>query len=180
MGFNIWAWGFRGHKRNGESRTAFHYEKRDCLDQGDFEPPALLAMIPDSPNAAGVATKIVGTAESHVGGATVKGMMKIAELEFAHLIKNAVTLLAMNGSGGSISVYCHQTKWYWADTNSFVTFHYGGSNPGKDFLRTILPGLKRTGLNNFGVLGAIAILLTEYDKKLPKHTAPVLRIEIRH
>ena len=110
MGFDIWAWGFRGHKRSGGARTAFHYEKRDCLDQGDFEPPALLALIPDSPNAAGVAKKIVGSPESHIGGATVKGMMKIAELEFAHLIKTTVTLLGMNGSGGSISLYCHQTK----------------------------------------------------------------------
>ena len=139
MGFDIWAWGFRGKSGDGTAKSAFHYEKKNCLDQGDFEPPTLLSIIPDSPDAKGVAKKIAGTPESHIGGATVKGMMKIAELECAHLVSTAVTLLGLNGSGGSISVYCLQKIWYWADSNSFVTYRYGGGNPGKEFLRTISP-----------------------------------------
>jgi hypothetical protein len=181
MGFSIFAWGFRGFQSGGKAaRSAFHYSRSNCLDQGDFEPPKLLSMIPDSPDAGGVAKKIVGTPESHIGGATVKGMFKIAELEFAHLVATGVTLLGMHGSGGSISVYCYQGKWYWADSNSFVTYRYGGGNPGKRFLKTIAPGLVKTELNNFGVLAQIAIVLSEYDKTLPGSVAPMLRLEIRH
>ncbi|HUF02743.1 MAG TPA: hypothetical protein VMM38_01060 [Aridibacter sp.] len=182
MGFDMFAWGFRGYKSVSKAaREPFHYSKKNCLSQGDFEPPALLSMVPDSPNAAGVAKKIVGTPESHVGGATVKGMMKIAEMEFAHLVSTGVTLLAMNGSGGNISVYCFQKKWYWADANNFETFYYSTSvNPGKDFLKTISPGLVKTELNDFGVLGQIAIVLSEYNRKLPNGVAPILRMEISH
>lgn len=175
MGFRIWAYGVRG-----KNRKPFHYMKDNCLDQGDFEPPKLLSMLPDSPDAAGVAKKIVGTPESHIGGAEVKGVMKIAELVFAHHVMQGVQFLAMHGQGGSISVYCYQKKWYWADANSFVNYHIFGSNPGKEFLRTISPGLKKTELNNFGVLGQIAIVLSEYDRKLPKSSRAHLRMEIRH
>ncbi|REJ77855.1 MAG: hypothetical protein DWQ47_15955 [Acidobacteria bacterium] len=181
MGFDIHAWGYRGHKSGSkEGRTPFRYSKKDCLDQEDFEPPKLLAMIPDSPDAAGVAKKIVGTPEGHVGGAEVQGMMKIAEMIFAHQIVQGVMFLAMHGRAGQISVYCHQKKWYWADANSFVNCYLYGTNPGKEFLRSISPGLKKTELNNFGVLAQISIILSKYDRKLPKHTDANLRIEIRH
>lgn len=180
MGFSMWAHGYRGHKRNGLARTAFHYSKDNCLDQGDFEPPALLSMIPDSPDAVGVATKIVGTPESHLGGATVKGIFKIAELEFAHLLMQGVNLLAIHGSSGSISLYTHQTKWYWADSNSFDNFVFYGSNPGREFLKTITPSLKKTNLNNFGVLAQIAIVISKYDASLKGRVQPMLRMEVRH
>ncbi len=174
MGFKIWSVGVLG------SDNLFHYTKDNCLDRGDFEPPALLSAIPDSPNAAGVAKKISGTPESHVGGAEVQGMFKIAELVFAHHVVDGVNFLAMHGSLGSISVYCYQSKWYWADGNSFVTYHISGANPGKDFLERITPGLKDTGLNNFGVLAQIAICLSKYDSALSKSRRPNLRIELRH
>ena len=180
MSFRIWACGLRGKNSSGEARSLFHYSKDNCLDQGDFEPNAILSAIPSSPNAAGVAEKIVGSPESHIGGAEVKGMMKIAEMEFAHLVVTGATLLAMHGSSGSISVYCYQKKWYWADANSFVNVHLWGSDPGREFLRQIGPGLKKTELNNFGVLAQIAICLSEYERKLPNSAEANLRIEIRH
>lgn len=181
MSFNIFASGATGAKKGG-GRGHFHYSKDNCLDQGDFDPPALLAMIPSSPDASGVAEKIVGSPESHLGAATVAGMAKIAEMEFAHLIRTSVDLLAMHGgSGGKISVYCLQKKWYWADTNSFVEFNFDTSNnPGRDFLKTIAPGLVKTELNNFGVLAQIAICLSKYDTALPNNSFPFLNISIDH
>jgi len=179
MSFGIWASGLRGFK-NGKARDIFNYSKSNCLDRGDFDPPKVLSMIPSSPNAAGVAEKIVGTPESHVGGAEVNGMSKIAELIFAHHVIQGINFLRMHGSGGSVSVYCYQKKWYWADANSFVNFNFFGADPGREFLKRIGPGLKATELNNFGVLAQIAIVLSEYDRKLPKHATPNLRIEIRH
>lgn len=182
MSFRIWAVGLRGFSRkSNKARENFHYIKRDCLDQSDFEPPKLLSMIPDSPDLGGIAKKVVGTPESHIGGAEVKGMFKIAELIFAHQVVTGINLLALNGSGGSVSVYCHQNKWYWADANSFVDVHISrGGNPGKEFLRRIGPGLEKTELNNFGVLAQISIVLSKYDSALPRSALPHLRIELRH
>jgi len=180
MSFRIWACGLRGKNSKGHARSLFHYSKDNCLDQGDFEPNSILSAIPSSPDASGIAEKIVGGPESHIGGAEVKGMMKIAEMEFAHLVITGVNLLAMHGSNGSISLYCYEKKWYWADSNSFVNVQLWGSDPGREFLRRIGPGLKKTGLNNFGVLAQIAMCLSAYERKLPDSADANLRIEIRH
>lgn len=180
MSFNIFVSGVTGNKKGG-GRGHFHYSKDNCLDQSDFDPPALLSIIPSSPNAAGVAEKIVGSPESHLGAATVSGMSKIAEMQFAHLVRTSVDLLAMHGSGGKISVYCLQEKLLWADSNSFVTFNIDNSNnPGRDFLKTIGPGLVKTELNNFGVLAQIAIVLSKYDSALPSSASPFLNISLSH
>ena len=181
MSFRIWAVGLRGKTSGGEARKLFHYIKDNCLDQGDFDPPKILSMIPDSPTAGGVAKKVIGTPESHLGDATKKGMFKIAEMVFAHQVVNGINFLALNGGGGSVSVYCHQKKWYWADTNSFTDYRIStAGNPGKEFLRKIGPGLKKTELNNFGVLAQISICLSKYDSALPGRAEPNLRIELRH
>jgi hypothetical protein len=102
-------------------------------------------------------------------------------MQFAHLVRTGVDLLAMHGSQGEISVYCLQKNWYWADTNSFVTFKIdNSSNPGRDFLKTIGPGLVKTELNNFGVLAQIAIALSKYDQALPSSASPFLNISLSH
>ena len=179
MGFNIWAVGLTGSSSQG----LFKYEKKNCLDRSDFDPPKLLSIIPDSPDAAGIAKKISGTPESHLGSATVDGMSKVAELIFAHHVIQGIQFLALHGSGGSVSVYCNEAKWYWADSNSFVEYRItstSGIDPGKEFLKKIGPGLKNTSLNNFGVLAQIAICLSKYESALPQSAKPNLRIELRH
>ena len=175
MGFEVWASGSRG-----SGKKLFHYSKKNCLDQGDFEPPKLLTMLPSSPNAAGVAEKIVGSPESHIGGATVAGMFKIAEMEMAHLLASSVDMLAISGRNGKINLYCLESKWYWADSNSFISFSLNSSDPGRDFIRKISPGLVKTDLNNFGVLGQLAIVLTKYNSELPNSADPFINIELSH
>ena len=184
MSFNIFVSGTTGN-REGGGRGHFHYSKDDCLDGDDFEPPALLSLLPGSPDAAGVAKKIAeevaGTPASHLGSATVGGMTKIAEMQTAHLVRTTVDLLAMHGSGGEISVYCLQESWYWANSSSFVAFKIGSSSdPGRDFLRKIGPGLVKTELNSFGVLLQIAIALSKYDQALPGSASPLVSIELTH
>lgn len=180
MSFSIFAVGVTGYKEGG-GRGQFNYSKDKCLDQGDFDPPALLSILPPSPNAAGVAEKIVGSPESHLGAATVKAMTKLAEIEMAHMVMNAVNILAIHSNGGKISVYSYQEKWYWADSNNIDTFYFSGSSdPGRDFLKKIGPGLVKTELNNFGVLAQIAIAITKYDSALPNGAEPFLHIELRH
>lgn len=180
MGFNIFAVGLTGSKQGG-GRGQFNYSKDNCLDQGDFDPPVLLSIIPSSPDAAGVTEKIIGSPDSRSDELMSAGMFKIAELEFAHLVMNAVDMLAIKANGGKISVYCYQEKWYWADSNNFDTFYINSSgNPGRDFLKKIGAGLKKTELNNFGVLLQLAFAISKYENALPSNEEAWLNIDLRH
>lgn len=140
MGFKIFAAGITGSKS-----SIFNYEKKNCVYLGDFTTTSLLSMIP-APTPMGVAEKVF---DEGVSGWSAKGMFKIAEMEMAHMVATGVDLLAMEGSSGKITLYCEETKWYWADCNSFVEFYLNSSNPGKDFLKKIAPGMEETSLNDW-------------------------------
>ncbi len=175
MSFSIFAAGTRGR-----GRRVFNYSKDNCLDSGDFDSPAVLSMIPSSPTAAGVIENMVGSPDSHIDGAVRAGISRIAEMQFVHMIVTGVTLLAMNARGGIITVSCRESNMFWVDTSSYAAYHISRSNPGRGFLREILPGLKSTDLNNFGVLGQIAIVISQYDSALPNSVRPHLNIQISH
>jgi hypothetical protein len=171
MGFKIFAAGITGSKSG-----IFNYEKKNCISLGDFTTPKLLSMIP-APTPMGVAKKAFGAG---VGGWSAKGMFKIAEMEFAHMVSTGVTLLAMEGRNGKITVYAENEKWYWADSNSFVEFYLNTSNPGRDFLKKIGPGLEETDLNDFGALAEIAMCISKYLTKIKKSATPFLNISLSH
>ncbi|MEK7725260.1 MAG: hypothetical protein AAB336_12980 [Acidobacteriota bacterium] len=180
MSFSIFAVGVTGPKKGG-GRGQFNYSKDKCIDQGDFDPPFLLSIIPSSPDAAGVTEKIIGSPDSRSDDLMTAGISKIAEIEMAHLVMNAVDMLAINANGGKISVYSFQEKWYWADANNIDFFYLNSSsNPGRDFLKKIGPGLVKTELNNFGVLLQIAIAISKYESALPSNEEAVLNISLTH
>ena len=180
MSFNIYVSGLTG-TTSGGGRKPFRYSKDNCFDQGDFEPPVLLAMIPSAPTAKAVAEKVGGTQEEYLANSVINGMAKIAEIELAGMVRLGVDQLAMHTGTGEISVYCVQEDWLWGTTNSYVNFKfYGGADPGKEFLKKISPGLVKTGLNNFGVLRQIAIALGEYNSALPGSASPYLNISLSH
>lgn len=171
MGFNIFASGITGSK----NKKIFNYEKKNCLSQGDFTTPKLLSMIP-APTKMGVAKKAFGAG---VGGWSAKGMFAIAKIEMAHMVATGVNLLALESRSGKITVYSEEEKWYWADSNSFDKFYLNSSNPGKDFLKKIGPGLEKTDLNDFGVLAQMAICMSKYLTAL-RGAKPFLNISITH
>jgi len=181
MGFNIFAWGYRGHAAGQQiGRPPFQYSKNDCLTEGDFEPSELLKVLPTSQYAANTAKRVVGDPESQIGGATVKGMLEVGKMQFAELISQFVTLLGV-GKKGEIAVYCYQDNTIWYNTNSFETFYFGATgNPGKEFLKKISPGLVKTELNDFGVLRELVLVLGGYYFEKPKGAKTMLRIEIKH
>ena len=178
MSFSIFAAGLRGHKSSGKARKIFNYKKSNCLEMGDFDAVKIISMIPTSPTAKGVATKLGKKAAG--GGGIIAAMGKLANMEFTHLLVQQVNLLSMHGKSGSISLYTHEKNLLWADTNSFVNCYLTGANPGREFMKDIVPGLEKTGLNDFGALAQIAIALSEYDRKLPKSAIANIRIELRH
>lgn len=172
MGFKIFASGITGSKSK-----IFNYEKKNCLYQGDFTTVKILSLIPTSPTKMGVAKK--GFAAG-AGGWSAKAMFQLAHMEMAHLLSTSVNLLAIEGRNGKISLYSEEEKWYWADSNSFIDFYLNSSNPGRDFLKKIGPGLEKTDLNDFGVLAQIALCISEYTSKIKKSASPFLNIEVKH
>jgi hypothetical protein len=180
MSFDIHASGLLG-AASGGGRTPFRYSKYNCFDKSDFEPPALLAMIPSAPTSKAVAEKIGGTQEEYLAGSVIDGMTKVAETELAGMVKVGIERLSWHTGHGEISVYCVQEDWLWGTTNSYVNFKfYGSYDPGKDFLKKISPGLVKTGLNNFGVLSQIAAALSQYNSSLPGDVSPYLNISLSH
>jgi hypothetical protein len=169
MGFKIFAAGITGGK-------LFNYEKKNCVYLGDFTTTSLLSMIP-APTPMGVAEKVF---DEGVSGWSAKGMFKIAEMEMAHMVATGVDLLAMEGRNGKITLYTEEEKLLWADSNSFVEFYLNSSNPGKDFLKKIGPGLEKTNLNDFGALAQIAMCISKYLTKIRSSATPFLNISLSH
>jgi len=180
MSFNIYASGLLGTVSGG-GRKPFKYSKDGCFDSGDFDPPALVSMLPATKDWKGVAEKIGGTQEEYLSASVVKGMTKIAEIELAAMVRLGVDMLAMRGNGGEIVVYCVQEDWLWGNTNSYANFKLNSSqDPGRDFLKKIGPGLVKTELNNFGVLRQLAMALSKYNSDLSGYASPYLNISLSH
>ena len=170
MGFNVFASGV----------GKFHYSKDNCIDLIDFDPPTLLALVPSSPSWGGVAKTLLGTPESQLQSATVKAWSKMGEIVFVHNITDGIELLSMSGSG-KITLRCDEENLLLPNTSGFVIFDFAASsNPGSDFIKAIAPVLKKTGLNNFGVLLQISIVLSKFQSSLPSSTPPYLNIWVSH
>jgi hypothetical protein len=181
MSFNIYVSGLLGAASSGGGRKPFKYCKDGCFEQSDFDPPALIAMLPSDLKAKEIAEKIGGTQEEYLANSVINGMSKIAEIELASMVRYGIERLAMLGNGGEIIVYCVQEDWLWGTTNSYANFKFhSGYDQGRDFLKKINPGLVKTGLNNFGVLKQIATALSLYNSSLPGSASPYLNISLSH
>ena len=161
------------------SGKPFIYMQSNCLEQDDFDLPTVIAILPTSPTASGLAEKVNPIA--HIGSASVKGMSKAAGMQCARIISMSLDMLVLRGkSGGNIYVACYQKNMVFADTAANLDFPLLRSgSPGRDFLKKLVPVLKETNLNNWGVLAQIAIAFSKYEQ-IPKSTPPRINIEIKH
>src|SRR5262249_34640580 len=76
---------------------------------------------------------------------------------------NHVAHEAHSAEDGWIAVATRVSRSYWADEASFARFYFRGStDPGTDFIMTILPALTETGFNNFGVFQSMYRALNAY------------------
>ncbi len=85
------------------------------------------------------------------------------------LLNDAVTLLVARFTPVNISVAPRVSNALWADTNAFaqITFRNDDYYPGQEFLRAVNPALERTGMNTFGVLAAMARVISEFSHSSP-------------
>lgn len=173
MGFSIWAYGV-----TDSSNRDFTYSKKNCIDKGDFDPPAILSVIPNSPTAIGVIEKGLRlTVAPTVGKVTVDAAFSVANAQMVHLVDLAMNMLIMRSPKGSIHIFCHK-KGIIVDNSSFVNYKLTTRSTGGNFLRALIPTLEKAELCNFGVLFEIERVLSGFAQKKLKGKFG-LRIEIR-
>jgi hypothetical protein len=168
MSFRIFASGSKG----------FHYVKNNFIDGKEFDAMKLystLAFLDHSP--AGVVDAGLG----HVSPGITDLMVAQANIVFVRRLKQAVDILATQTAPGQgwITVFSKEKHALWADDTSFNEYRfYPGDNPGTEFIKKIVPGLKHTDMDNFGVLMALWIVLSKYKDKLKKHDRPMINIQL--
>ncbi len=95
----------------------------------------------------------------------------IARMVFLRILSDTVTLLATNTRathGGWISVSASQSNLLFPDSSGFGRYDFspGDENAGTEFLRSVLPALRESEMNNYGVLRAISMALSEYARHI--------------
>jgi hypothetical protein len=166
MSFNVFASGSGG----------FILKKNDFIDGDTFVPMKVVSTLMGmSPTGLGA----VGAIISHKTPGITDLMEAVATREFLHNLNNAVSFLAMcsGASDGWISVSCTKSHLLWPDTKSFAKYSFSpGDNPGAEFVRTIAPGLKETGMDNWGVLAALSIVLARFSNQIGENARPIINI----
>jgi hypothetical protein len=170
VGFNIFASG----------TGKFHYQRDGFIDGDTFAPMKLVSeLMTMSPNKEGVITTAIGHYQPGITD-LAEGM---ATLEFLHLLNDSVCFLAMcsGASDGWISLSSTQTHLMWPDTKAFARYNFQpGDDPGAEFIKLVGPGLKETGLNNWGVLAALALVFSKFSDHIGEDARPIINISIDH
>lgn len=175
MSFNIFASGVA----NGQ---AFHYYRENCIDGDDFVVVELVATLSSmQQNAIGVAQSSAETIISKLlPGSAPDGMGTIAFLEFLHVLKNQIDSLAMcdGASNGRITVFSKDSGIFTDKYGNATYEFYPGRDPGTEFVRAIGKCLEDTDMNNWGVMRALVIVLTQYSNQLGQSGKPNLMIQL--
>lgn len=180
MSFRVFASGVLGGK-------PFHYAKDNNLDGSEFETMRVLAIL-NSLKPTSTKVEIGTAAMEYVHNPT--GILdivdKMATMEFLHTLSNAVSVLALNPntSDGWISVSSRRSNLLLPnsicpETVAFAKYKFlPGNNPGAEFIKMISPGLVETGLNHWGVLRILALVLGKYANQLDDSMNPIINIQL--
>jgi hypothetical protein len=175
MSFNIFASGVANGK-------PFSYYRENCIDGDDFVVIELISTLSSMHhNAIGVAQSSAETFISKIiPGSAPDGMGTIAFLEFHHVLKNIIDCLAMcdDASNGHITVFSKKSGIF-SDTYGDGRYEFSPrTDPGTEFVRAIGKCLEDTDMNNWGVLRAMVIVLTQYSNQIGQSGKPNLMIQL--
>lgn len=172
MSFNISAFGVAHGK-------PFHFNRDDCIDGDDFNIANLIATLQGlTPSSAGL---VAAGIEHNLPGSGADAMGVIAQIEFLHVLKNCVDSLAMcdDAGNGWICVSSIEKRFILSDNFGFGKYEFDpGDDPGTEFMKIIGPGLANCGMDNWGVLRILVIVLTRYSDVLGQSGKPVLNIQL--
>jgi hypothetical protein len=168
MSFRIFASGSKG----------FHYVRNNCIDGKEFDAMKLYSTLAFMDHSAAGA---VDAGLGHASPGITDLMVAQANMVFVRSLKQAVDLLAMHTSPwkGWITVFSREKHALWADDTSYDEYSFfPGDSPGTEFVKKIAPGLKRTDMDNFGVLMYLARVLSSYEGRLGKNDRPMINIQL--
>ena len=172
MSFRIHAAGSRG----------FRYTRDNQPDDDIFEAAAIISALNASgPSVGGVAEGVADYALPSVD--VTDGARAVASMTFLWMLRDAVDLLSTCSrvSQGWISVAPRQENALWADTSAFARYEFSSRDShGSEFIRTILPALRTTGLNNYGVFRALALAVADYHGHIGQSGPPTMLIQLTH
>ncbi len=157
----------------------FHFERDNNPDDDVFEVAEVLNAIrasgPSVGEAANAAAEYV-TPNSYLGAISA-----LARIEFLHLLKTSVDLLALRPKArqGWIAVAPREDHLLWPDTAGFAKYTFNpGSDPGTEFFNKIKGPLKETGMNNYGVLRMLAMVLSMYNNHISNSDPVMIQIQL--
>jgi hypothetical protein len=173
MSFRIFATGSKGFRRESDKN----------MDMDDFKAVDVIASY-EAPEKNAVlrwANKTLDKSSSTLADAYRSGVEKIAGIEAAHLLKNAVSILATceGAANGLISIGAKQSRALRSDVFNLQDFKLSDSDdPGVDFFKRIAHLLEQTKLNNFGVLLAMSIVLSQFKTHIGDSGTPRIVIQL--
>jgi hypothetical protein len=159
MSFNIFAAG----------SIAFHYSKSNRIDGDTFETMKLLSSF----SSARTVVDVVATAEKELlpstGISSVQGYGSVARMTVVRNIEIGLALLRTQrrDQQGAISIHTTQSSLLWTNISRFAQYNFfGATNPGAEFMRTIIPALEATDMNNWAVLTELSRVIGFYNGHL--------------
>ena len=172
MGFSIYAAGSGG----------FRYRADDQADEGLFTAAEIISIMGSLEPSRGsvVEAGIDQVLPSAPSG--YEAAAQVATTVFLGVLSDAVDLLAActrASQGGWISVSPRETNLLWADTSRFARYEFSpGESPGSEFIQRILPALRDTDMNNYGVLRSLSVALSLYQVHIGTSGTPMIQIEL--
>jgi hypothetical protein len=160
----------------------WNYERDKNPDDDVFEAAAVISAFRASgPSVRGAAEAV---ADYHVpsdASAYRDAIRAIATMTFMQTLNNSVCFLAMcrGASNGWISVAPRRSRTLWVDTVGFARYDFSpGNSPGSEFIQTIVPALRATDMNNYGVLRSLSIVLSRYQQHIGDGGTPMIQIQL--
>ena len=175
MGFDIFATG----------ASDFHYEKKGREDGSTFEFIKVVTILQglDVTSLGKGVISGAGGAVDHVAPGITDLMIALATKEMLHNLSNAVCFLTMNSnlSDGWIYVHATEENTIWTNTVRSAKYKFSpGNSPGAEFIDTIWPCLKDTGLDNVGVLKHLSIALSQFSNRVDGSVPAQIIIYLTH
>lgn len=162
----------------------FQYSNSNCADGDVFEAAALMSALRASgPGLGGAAEGVADYVVPSEASSFRELLRQAARMTFAHYLKMSTTLLATSGRhrNGWIRVHANESNTFWPDTARFVSYDFRpGNSPGAEFVETVAPVLTDTGLNNYGVMREMTIVISRYEQSVSKGETPMLLIQLSH
>lgn len=163
MSFSAFAYGAGG----------FNWTRPDNIDDDDFVESTVASYLKTAGSFGSTDTQFLLKSASMalvkgISDGADKGMAKgvksIARMESMHLLDLGVGFLSTRGSGGRIFLTCWRHQTLWPDKGANALYSLDSDEPsGMQFFQQIKPALTATGLNSWGVLLLLSVLINQYD-----------------